>query len=122
MKKLGINTAAGVLDIIASIVYFLAIFVLVGSAIEEGFTTGQTSGTETMRNILLVFAAVCMVLHIVGLVQSKKVGIKLTGNILGIIGHAIYLLLGAALGWVAMILTIISAVFTLKDNKIPEGK
>ena len=41
MKKLGINTAAGVLDIIASIVYFLAIFVLVGSAIEEGFTTGQ---------------------------------------------------------------------------------
>ena len=77
---------------------------------------------ETMRNILLVFAAVCMVLHIVGLVQSKKVGIKLTGNILGIIGHAIYLLLGAALGWVAMILTIISAVFTLKDNKIPEGK
>ncbi len=122
VKKLGINTAAGVLDIIASIVYFLAIFILVGSAIEEGFTTGQTSGTETMRNILLVFAAVCMVLHIVGLVQSKKVGIKLTGNILGIIGHAIYLLLGAALGWVAMILTIISAVFTLKDNKIPEGK
>lgn len=39
---------------------------------------------------------------LIGLVQSRKVGIKLVGNILG---------------WVAMILVIISAVFTLKDNK-----
>ena len=114
VDALKLNKAAGILDIIA-------IFVLVGAAVNEAMTTGQTSSTEMLRNVLLVFSAVCLVLHIVALVKSKPLGIKITGNILGIIGHAIYLLLGALFGWVAMILTILSAVFTLKDNKLPEG-
>lgn len=41
----------------------------------------------------------------------------MTGNILGIIGHAVYSLLDASFGWITMIIVIISAVFTLKDNK-----
>lgn len=121
MKKLGINTAAGVIDIIGAVIYLIAIFVLVGAAVSEVLTTGDTSSTELIRNLFLVYAAVGVILHIVGLVQSKKVGIKLAGNILGIIGHAIYLLLGAAFGWLAMILVIISAVFTLKDNKYQDS-
>ena len=121
VDALKLNKAAGILDIIASVLYFIAIFVLVGATVNEAMTTGQTSSTEMLRNVLLVFSAVCLVLHIVALVKSKPLGIKITGNILGIIGHAIYLLLGALFGWVAMILTILSAVFTLKDNKLPEG-
>ncbi len=121
MKGLGINKAAGILDIIASVMYFLAIFIIVGAAVNDVVSNGdvELTGAQVFGYVMLGFAAVCVVLHIVGLVQSKKAGMKLTGNILGIIGHAIYFLFGAAFGWVAMILTILSAVFTLKDNKMP---
>ena len=111
MKKLGVNTAGGVLDIIGAVLYFIALFVILGSAVTEAVTT------NTLATVFLVYAAVCVLIHIIGLVQSRKVGIKLVGNILGIIGHAVYLFFGAILGWVAMILVIISSLFTLKDNK-----
>lgn len=117
MKKLGVNTAGGVMDIIGAIIYLTAIFVIVGSAVGEAVTMGTTSTAETLSTLFLIYAGVAVVVHIVGVVQSRKVGIKLVGNILGIIGHAIYLLFGAAFGWIAMIIVIISAVFTLKDNK-----
>ena len=117
MKKLGVNTAGGVLDIIGAVLYFIALFVILGSAVTEAVTTGSTDTSNTLATVFLVYPAVCVLIHIIGLVQSRKVGIKLVGNILGIIGHAVYLFFGAILGWVAMILVIISAVFTLKDNK-----
>ena len=50
------------------------------------------------------------------LIQSKKVHIRLIGNSFGIIGHGIYLICGTFLGWLAMIFTVLSAVFVLKDN------
>lgn len=117
MKKLGINTAGGILDIIGAIIYFLALFVIVGSAVGEAFASGTVHTANGLATFFLIYAAISVIVHVVGLIQSRKVGIKMTGNILGIIGHAVYLLLGASFGWIAMIIVIISAVFTLKDNK-----
>ena len=42
---------------------------------------------------------------------------KISGHVLGIIGHGIYVVLGALLGVPAMALCILAAVFTLKNNK-----
>lgn len=126
MKGLGINKAAGILDIIASVLYFFAVYIIERSYsnnVRDFLTNGNLDFTETkiIQYIFLGFAAVCLALHIIGLVLSKKQGMKIAGNILGIIGHSIYFLMGAEGGSVAMILTILSAVFTLKDNKIPNN-
>lgn len=82
MKKLGVNTAGGVLDIIGAVLYFIALFVILGSAVTEAVTTGSTDTSNALATVFLVYAAVCVLIHIIGLVQSRKVCIKLVGNIL----------------------------------------
>lgn len=110
MKKLGINTAAGVLDIIASITYFFAIFIIVGEVLSSG-----TGGSAT---VILLFGVVCLAVHIYAMIKSKQAGMKTTGHILGIVGHGLYVVLGALMGIPAMILCILAAVFTLINNKV----
>ncbi|MDD8049615.1 MAG: hypothetical protein PHH04_08515 [Thomasclavelia sp.] len=112
--KLKVNTIAGILDIIGAVLYAFAIFVILGSA----FST-DTSTTEGVSTFFLVYAVVSVVVHIYGLVKSKQNNMPIAGHVLGIIEHGIYAALGALLGIVAMILVIIAAVFTLKDNKVP---
>ena len=112
LKKLKINIACGVLDILASFLYFFSLF-LIGTF---NGAIGASDGTETLSQMLLIFAIVVIVLHIVAFFQSKKVHIRLLGVIFGLVGNGIYLLSGAYLGWIAMIFTIIASVFILRDN------
>ena len=117
-KKLGINTAAGIVDIVGAVLYLVALFVIVGAAINEVVGTTGEGSTQTIATVFMLFAIVGVVLHIVGLVQSKKVNLKITGHILGIVGHGIYVLLSALMGWAAMILCILAAIFTLMQKPV----
>ena len=117
-KKLGINTAGGIIDIIGAVLYLAAIFVLVGAAVNEAIGSGTDGSTEALAVFFIIFAVVGLVLHIIGLVQSKKANIKITGHVLGIIGHGIYVLFGVFLSWAAMILCILAAIFTLMQKPV----
>lgn len=115
MKKgLSINVLAGILDILGAIIYFFAMFIIIVGSLG----TKDGSGGGTAATIFIVFAVISLIVHIIALIQSKKAQLKTSGHIIGIIGHALYAVLGALLGIPAMVLCIIAAVFTLKNNKI----
>lgn len=113
--KLKINTIAGVLDIIASVIYasilFMAFFV-------PPTSNGDIDiGHLLLGVIMLLFPIICTGIHIYGLVKSKQNNMKISGHVLGIIGHLLCLLTGYLLFIPAMVLSILAAVFTLKNNK-----
>ncbi|MTP79787.1 hypothetical protein GMB70_14160 [Turicibacter sanguinis] len=116
--KLKINTIAGIFDIIASVMYFIAPVVGIGAAFSEAFEATEAGSTESLATGFMVFALIGLVLHIVALVKSKKANISNVGNILGIIANAIVLVLGLLLAFPAMVLSILSAVFTLRQKQL----
>lgn len=115
---LKINTIAGIFDIIASIVYLIAPIVGIGTAFSEAFEAAESGSTESFATGVMIFALTGLILHIIALVKSKKANISNTGNILGIIANAIVLALGILLSFPAMVLSILSAVFTLKQKQL----
>ena len=112
LKKLKINIVCGVIDIVATFLYFFSLF-LIGTF---SGAVGASDGTEALSQILLIFSILAIVLHIISFFQSKDVHIRLLGVVFGLIGHGIYLLSGAYFGWLAMIFTIVASVFILRDN------
>ena len=112
LKKLKINIVCGILDIVASFLYFFFFF-FIGTF---SGAIGASDGTEVLSQVLLIFAILFIVLHFISFFQSKKVHIRLLGTIFGLVGHGIYLVSGAYLGWLAMIFTIVASVFLLRDN------
>ena len=116
--KLKINTWAGIFDIVASVYYLVAPFMGVGVAVSEAFDVATAGSSLAFGSFALCFALAGLILHIVALVKSKKVNISLTGNILGIIANAIVLVLGLLFAFPAMVLSILSAVFTLRQKQV----
>ena len=116
--KLNINTWAGIFDIVASVFYLVGPFMGIGVAISEAFDVAATGSSLAFGSFALCFALAGLILHIVALVKSKKANISLTGNILGIIANAIVLVLGLLFAFPAMVLSILSAVFTLKQKQV----
>ena len=116
--KLKINTAAGIFDILASVFYLVAPFMGVGVAFSEAFETIEEGSASSFATGSMVFALVGLILHIIAFVKSKKANISNVGNILGIIANAIVLVLGLLLSFPAMVLSILSAVFTLKQKQL----
>lgn len=116
--KLKINTWSGIFDIVASVFYLVGPFMGFGVAVSEAFDGAAIGSSLAFGSFALCFALVGLVLHIVALVKSKKVGISLTGNILGIVANAIVLCLGLLFAFPAMVLSILSAVFTLKQKQV----
>ena len=115
--KLKINTWAGIFDIVASVFYLVGPFMGFSVAISEAFD-GAAGFSSAFGTIALCFTLVGLILHIVALVKSKKANISLTGNILGIIANAIVLVLGLLFAFPAMVLSILSAVFTLRQKRV----
>lgn len=113
---LKINIIAGIFDIIASIVYLIAPIIGIGTAFSEAFEATEAGSTESFVTGFMLFALMGLILHILALFKSKKANISNTGNILGIIANAIVLVLGILLAFPAMVLSILSAVFTLKQK------
>ena len=115
MKKLGINTSAGILDIVNTILAATSWFVIGFAALGEvGGAEGATGGAAMFYYI---FMGIGLVLHIIGLLKSRKAGISITGHILGIIGTGVFLL-SPALALGTFVLLIIAAVFTLKQTPV----
>ena len=116
--KLNINTWAGIFDIVASVFYLVGPFMGIGVAVSEAFEVAAAGSSLTFGSFALCFALAGLILHIVALVKSKKANISLTGNILGIIANAIVLVLGLLFAFPAMVLSILSAVFTLRQKRV----
>ena len=116
--KLKINTWAGIFDIVASVFYLVGPFMGFSVAMSEAFDGVAPGSSSAFGSFALCFALVGLILHIVALVKSKKVNISLTGNILGIIAHAIVFVLGLLFAFPAMVLSILSAVFTLRQKQV----
>ena len=77
---------------------------------------GASDSTESFMHFLLIVAIVCIIIHLVSIFQSKNVRIRLIGPILGLVGHAIYLVCGTYLAWLALFFTLIGAIFLFRDN------
>ncbi|WP_167628969.1 hypothetical protein [Listeria valentina] len=108
--KLKINTGAAIFDIINAIVFTSSWFVILFSAIGETAAGGDGSTTSGVGMFFYIMAGIGLILHIIGLVQSKKAGISIVGHILGIIGCACFVIT-AVLAFPAIVLVIIASVF-----------
>lgn len=116
-RKLGINTTAGIMDILGAILYLVSLFVVAGAAIAEVAGEAASGSTTGTAMFFYIFAGASLVIHIVALVKSRKAQISNVGNILGIIGHGLFLLT-MLMAIPALILCILAAVFTLKQKNL----
>ncbi|MBC1546687.1 hypothetical protein LAX75_10215 [Listeria cossartiae] len=117
MKKLGINTTAAIFDIINAILFTTSWFVITFMAFSESFAGGDGSQTSGVGTFFYVMAAVGLIIHIIGLVKSRKVGISIIGHILGIIGCACFVIT-SLLAFPAIVLLIIASVFCFRQKPV----
>lgn len=116
--KLTINKAAGIFDIVASVIFLVAPLAGFSTAFSEASGYVDSGTTESFSIFILLFAAAGLILHIIALVQSRKCNISNTGNVLGIIGYALVIIFSFLISFIAMILTILSAIFTLRQKNL----
>lgn len=114
-KKLKINNAAGIVDIVNAVLVSVSWIVVLGAAVDEANAGG--SSTVGTASFFYIMAGVGLVLHIIGLVKSKKVGISITGHVIGIVGCGVFLM-SIAFALPAFVLLILAAVFTLMQKNI----
>ena len=69
LKKLKINIVCGILDIVASFLYFFSLF-LIGTF---SGAIGASDGTEVLSQVLLIFAILFIVLHFISFRRNKIV-------------------------------------------------
>ena len=120
-KKLAINLVAGIMDIVN--IFLLSgsgIFIIMASVMT--MDTGASDETYVLIGLFyiasMIMAIAGLVLHIVALVQSKKVGISITGHVLGIVAYGVYIVSLAILGLPAIIVLVIAAIFTLMQKNV----
>ncbi|MFR0553360.1 transporter [Loigolactobacillus coryniformis subsp. coryniformis] len=107
-NKLKLNIWTGVLDIINCVVFAASWFVIFATAFSDAFVgSNRTSGASGFFYFMAFFG---LVLNIIALIQSRRHNISLVGSVLGIIGNALFLLIGA-LAFPAIVLLIIATVF-----------
>jgi len=122
-KKLGINTAAGVLAIIGAVIFPVSWPIITTANIGSNVANmvGESGIGSMFSGVAMFFSVYAMIVIgscMIGMVQSKQVGIKTTGHILGIIG-GLYFIVGPFLnGITAMVLMILTAVFCLKQAPV----
>ncbi|MBC1885415.1 hypothetical protein VL806_09860 [Listeria seeligeri] len=115
--KLRINTTAAILDIINAILFTTSWFVVTFMAFSESFSGGDGSQTSGVGAFFYAMAAIGLIIHIIGLVKSKKAGISIIGHILGIIGCACFAIT-ALLAFPAIVLLIIASVFCFRQQSV----
>ena len=113
MKKLKINTAAAILDIIGASFYLIALIVT--------FTAQYYMQFLTVINIIFMivwgFSLAGSIVALIAFIYSKRVGIPLSGVLLGLIGHLSYFVFYIYFAPASIVLCILGAVFTFKNNK-----
>ena len=114
-KKLKINNAAGIVDIVNAVLVSVSWIVVLGAAVDE--TNAGGSSIVGTASFFYIMVGVGLVLHIIGLVQSKKNGISIIGHVIGIVGCGVFLM-SIAFALPAFVLLILAAVFTLMQKNI----
>ncbi|WP_334329191.1 hypothetical protein [Companilactobacillus sp. HBUAS59699] len=118
MKNLKINIATGIVGILNCVLFAISWPMIFGAAVSDGFTgTHVTGGTGAF---FYVMAGIGVVLNIVALLQSKKVGISLVGPILGIIGNGLFLA-SAIMAFPAIVVLIVGIVFIFLHHPSKNG-
>ena len=124
VKKLTLNNVAGffaVLNVVVLTFYNIFFWRLVMDEINFG-SLGPTETQFAMLGlfIFLLFALTIatLVLHIVGIVQSKKHGISITGHVLGLVGVGITILSVTIFSIVSIILFLLAAIFSFMQKNV----
>lgn len=116
--KLKINIAAGIYNIVMSVLSLIApILILtlgVGEAIAtEGESIFATIGVSTIFTVLF---SIALILNILALIKSKKNNIKITGHICGIVGSGLYIAFGGFTSIASLVLFILASIWILKQS------
>jgi len=123
--RLQINKTLGIMSIIGAAIFPLAIWFIAAAVagdvinqIDNIFAGGPVTPVSRpfIAWVFDLYAVTIVGIAIYALVQSKKVGQRLTGQILAIIAGAYFVIIPILSGTVAMILLIIAAVKLLKKN------
>lgn len=113
MKKLKINVAAAILDIIGASFYLIALIL--------AFITQYFMDYLPLINLIFMiiwcFSIAGSIVGLISLIKSKNVMVPLSGVILGFVGHLTYFLLSIYLSPASIVLCILGAIFTFKNNK-----
>lgn len=116
-NKLAINNVTGVFAIINAMLLTLYNLFLYGN-IANSYTTTDTEylilGLALFA--IIIFMVIALILHIVGLVKSKKHGIPIVGHVLGITGVAITILTVTLFSFISIILFFIAAILILTQG------
>lgn len=95
MKKLSkykINKIAMIMDYIGAVLYFMSIALGLGAAINDATEKTGGSTLSGLNIVLYGFMALAILVHIIGLLNAKKEGIKHDGYIWGIVGNGLFIL------------------------------
>lgn len=111
--RLKINTWTAIDDVINIIFAFCSWFLIIGAA----FSDDGGSNASSMAGFLSIIAIIGLILNIIALVKSKEAGLSIAGQILGIIGNALFVL-GAILALPTLVLLILACVFTLMQKPV----
>ena len=118
--KVPIRKAAGIFAIMNVLILFVVfIFVVWGMVlIDESVILTDAQYTTIGLSYMLVYGLLItsLVLHIIGIGQSRKAGISIVGHVLGIIGSVISMLTLLILSPVSIILFIFAASFILLNK------
>ncbi|GIN85800.1 hypothetical protein J6TS2_21860 [Heyndrickxia sporothermodurans] len=119
-RKLKINVFAGIFDIINAFLIMISWAVVLFAAVGEAVSNGDGHITGGVGGFFYFMVAIGLILHIIGLVKSKKSGISIVGHVLGIIGCACFIIT-MVLALPAFVLVLLAAIFTLLQKNIKEA-
>lgn len=118
MKKLKINSAAAIIDIVGACLYVVVLFI--------AFTAQNYLEYLTIINFVTMsiwyFSLAASIFNIFAFMKSRKVRIRTTGIFAGIIGHLFYFLFGIYAAPMSLVLCIVGAFFTFKLNTYHEDQ
>lgn len=92
LSKYKINKIAMIMDYIGAVLYFMSIALGLGAAINDATENTGGSTLSGLNVVLYGFMAIAILIHIIGLLNAKKAGIKHDGYIWGIAGNALFIL------------------------------
>lgn len=116
-RKLKINMAVGIADIVMAFLILISWFAVFVAAF--GDVASGTHATGGVGSFFYICAGIMLFFHIFALIKSKKTGISIVGHVLGIIGMGCFLLT-MFLAFPAFILAILAAIFTLMQKNVKQ--
>lgn len=112
MKKLKINTAAFIINIIGASFYLIAL-IIAFTAVNYMHLINYIN---VITMIIWLFSLAGAIVSIIALIASKKHNIKIVGSGAGLIGHTLYFLFGIYPAIFCIALCILGAVILVRDN------